>query len=67
MMSNIEKLKLIKQGYNDLFNKDKAGFKWKKDRRYAWAQIVSSLDLAIKYCQEFEKEEKCQSKNTLIN
>lgn len=54
-MSNIEILKQIKEYYNNLFNKDKAGFKWNKKKRYAWAQIIASLDLAIKYINEFNK------------
>lgn len=54
-MTNIDTLKRIEQEYKDEFNKDKPGFKWKTKKRYAWAQIVSSLDLCLKYIQEFDK------------
>ena len=54
-MKNIEILKKIEQEYKDEFNKDKAGFNWKKNKRYAWAQIISSIDLTIKYINEFNK------------
>jgi hypothetical protein len=54
-MTNIEILKKIEQEYKDEFNKDKAGFKWNAKKRYAWAQIVSNLDLVIKYIEEFDR------------
>jgi hypothetical protein len=54
-MTNIEILKKIEQEYKELFNKDKAGFSWNANKRYAWAQIVSSIDLTIHYIEKFDK------------
>jgi hypothetical protein len=56
-MSKIETLKQIKKEYHDLFNNNfKELMKQKnKKKRYTLAQIQASLDLCIKYCQEFDK------------
>jgi hypothetical protein len=54
-MANIDILKRIEQEFKDEFNKNKAGFNWSAKKRYAWAQIIASLDLAIKYIEEFNK------------
>ena len=54
-MTNIDTLKRIEQEYKDEFNKDKAGFKWNAKKRYAWAQIISSIDLTIHYIEKFDK------------
>jgi len=54
-MTNIEILKKIEQEYKDEFNKYKSGFKWNAKKRYAWAQIISSLDLCLKYIEKFNE------------
>lgn len=56
-MSNIETLKQIRKGYRDLFDKNmKEWMKTKnKNKLSNYAQLVSSLDLSIKFIEEFEK------------
>jgi len=56
-MTNIETLKSIEQEYKELFNKDfKELMKDKnKKKRYALAQIQASINLCIKYIEEFDK------------
>lgn len=54
-MSDIDILKKMMDKYKDLFNKE--GLKhWKEKKKYAWAEIVASLNLAIKYIFVFENE-----------
>jgi len=56
-MTDIETLKLISDEYKDYFNKNfKELMKEKnKKKRYALAQLQASLDLAIKYLNEFNE------------
>lgn len=56
-MTNQDILKKMLDEYNELFNKDGAGLKvWNKKKRYAWAEIISGLELAIKYIFIFNND-----------
>jgi hypothetical protein len=57
-MNNIDKLKLIRKEYRDDFDKNmKEWMKIKNKKKLgAYAQLVASLDLSIKFAEQFEHE-----------
>lgn len=54
---SIQLLKDIREKIREQFNKE--GLKtWNKNKTYNYAQVVASLDLAIKYYEKFEDDRK---------